>query len=40
MVELCRCMGKGALKCSLILSPNVLSDSPMYELGQFMWGHW
>ena len=30
-------MGEGALKCSLILSPNVLPDSPMYELGQFMW---
>ena len=36
VVELCRCMGEGALKCSLILSPSVLPDSPMYELGQFM----
>ena len=38
VVELWRCMGEGALKCSLILSPSVLPDSPMYELGQFMWG--
>ena len=29
VVELCRCMGEGALKCSLILSPSVLPDSPM-----------
>ena len=28
-VELCWCMGEGALKCSLILSPSVLPDSPM-----------
>ena len=29
VVELCWCMGEGALKCSLILSPSVLPDSPM-----------
>ena len=28
-VELCWCIGEGALKCSLILSPSVLPDSPM-----------
>ena len=39
VVELWRCMGEGALKCSLILSPNILPDSPMYELGQLMWRH-
>ena len=40
VVALWRCMGEGALKCSLTLSPNVLPDFPMYELGQLMWGHW
>ena len=40
MVVLWRCIGEGALKCSLILSPKVLPDSPIYALGQFMWGHW
>ena len=29
VVELCWCMGEGALKCSLILSPSVLPDFPM-----------
>ena len=29
VVELCWCMGEGALKCSLILSPSVPPDSPM-----------
>ena len=32
--------GGGALKCSLILSPKDLPDSPIYALGQFKWGHW
>ena len=32
--------GGGALKCSLTLSPKDLPDSPMYALGQFIWGHW
>ena len=32
-------MGKGALKCFLTLSPKDLPDSPMYALGQFIWGH-
>ena len=40
VVELCRCMGERALKCSLFLSPSVLPDSPMYELEQLMSGHW
>ena len=40
VVVLWRCMGEGALKCSLTLSPSVLPDSPMYELGQLMWGQW
>ena len=40
VVVLWRCMWEGALKCSLTLSHNVLPDSPMYALGQFMWGHW
>ena len=40
MVELCRCMGEGALKCSLILSPSALPDSPMYKVEQLMCGHW
>ena len=39
-VVLWRCMGEGALKCSLTLSPKDLHDSSMYPLGQFMWGHW
>ena len=38
VVVLWRCIGKGALKCSLILSLKVLPDSPIYALGQFMWG--
>ena len=40
VVELCRCMGEGTLKCSLILSPSVLPDSPIYELVQLVCGHW
>ena len=40
VVVLWRCIGEGALKCSLTLSPNVLPDLPMYALGQSMWGHW
>ena len=32
--------GEGALKCSLILSPSVLPDSPIYELVQLVCGHW
>ena len=40
VVVLRRCIGEGALRCSLTLSPNVLPDSPIYVLGQFMWGHW
>ena len=31
-------MGEGALKCSLILSPSVLPDYPMYELGHSLCG--
>ena len=40
VVVLCRWMGEGALKCSLILSPNALPDSPMYVVSQLMCGHW
>ena len=40
VVVLWWCMGEGTLKCSFTLSPKVLPDSPMYALGQFMWGHW
>ena len=32
-------MGDGALRHSLSLSPNVLQDSPMYSLRQFICGH-
>ena len=35
-VVVCRCMGEGALRCSLYLSPSVLPDSPMYCSVQFM----
>ena len=38
VMVLCRCMGEGALKCSLTLSPSDLPDSPMYALGQFYVG--
>ena len=38
VVVLWWCMGEGALKCSLTLSPKDLPDSPMYVLGQFMLG--
>ena len=38
VVVLYRWMG-GALKCSLTLSPRDLPNSPMYVLGQVMWGH-
>ena len=40
VVVLCRCMGEGALRCSLTLSPRDLPDSPMYELEHWMCGHW
>ena len=33
------CIGDGALRCSLNLSPKVLSDSPMYSSGQLMCGN-
>ena len=39
VVVLCRWMGEGAMKCSMTLSPRDLPDSPMYALGQFIWGH-
>ena len=39
VVVLYKWMGEEALKCSLILSPRDLPDSPMYALGQFIWGH-
>ena len=39
-VALQRCMGEGAFKCSLTLSPRDLPDFPMYELEQLMCGHW
>ena len=38
VVVLCRCMGEGALKCSLTLSRKDLPDSPVYALGQFILG--
>ena len=31
--------GKGALRCSLILSPSALPDSPMYPSVQLIWGY-
>ena len=40
VVVLCKWMGEGALKCSLILSPSALPDSPMYVVSQLMCGHW
>ena len=40
LVDVCRCMGDGALKCSLYLSPSDLPDSPMYCSIQLMLGHW
>ena len=39
VVVLCKWMGEGALNWFLTLSPKDLSDSPMYALGQFIWGH-
>ena len=36
VVEVCRCMGEGALRCSLYLSPKVLPDFPMYCSVQLM----
>ena len=38
VVEVCRCMGEGAFRCSLP-SPRVLPDSPMYCSVQLMLGH-
>ena len=37
--DVCRCMGEGALRCSLYLLPTVLSDSLMYCSVQFIFGH-
>ena len=39
VVDVCKCMGEGALRCSLYLSPSVLPDSPMYCPVQLMLGH-
>ena len=39
VVEVCKCMGEGALRCSFYLSPSVLPDSPMYCSVQQMLGH-
>ena len=39
VVDVCRCMGEGALRCSFYLSPNVLPDSPMYCTVQFVFEH-
>ena len=39
VVALWRCIGEGAFKYSLTLSPKDLPDSPMYELEQCMLGH-
>ena len=39
VVEVCRCMGEGALRCSLYLSSRVIPDSPMYCSVQLMLGH-
>ena len=36
---LCGWMGYGALRCSLILSPKVFPDSPMYASGQLILGY-
>ena len=36
VVLLCWSIGEGALRCSFILSPSVLPDSPMYCSGQFV----
>ena len=37
-MALCRCIGEGAFRCSLTLSPRDLPDSPMYELELCMCG--
>ena len=37
--EVCRCIGEGALRCSLYLSPKVLPDYPIYSSVQFIVGH-
>ena len=39
VADVCRCMGEGALRCSLYLSPSVLPDSPMYCSVQFILAH-
>ena len=39
VVDVCKCMGEGALRCSSYLSPSVLPDSPMYCSVQLMLGH-
>ena len=40
VVVLWGCIGERALKCSFTLSPSDLPDSPMYELEQWICGHW
>ena len=40
VVDMCRCMADGALRCSLYLSPSDLPNSPMYCSVQLMLGHW
>ena len=39
VADVCRCMGEGAFRCSLYLSPSVLPDSLMYCSVQFIFGH-
>ena len=39
VVDVCMCIGDGALRCSLYLSPNDLPDSPIYCSVQLMLGH-
>ena len=39
VVDVCKCMGEGALRCSLYISPSFLPDSPMYCSVQLMLGH-
>ena len=33
VVDVCKCVGEGALRCSLYLSPSVLPDSPRHRVG-------
>ena len=40
VVDVCRCMGVGALRCSLYLSLGDLPYSPMYCSMHLMLGHW